>query len=322
MRGPHTHPPIPVALPLGPPVLAVPSARVHHLCPARGVLASAHAALGRECPAPPRPLPRAARDPQASLCRSAAPHSLLKWAGTPCPTSQVPPVKTPKPGLHPHQGQHEPARSSYSVSFGTSRSFHPSWTLGKSKSGGRFGRRAMLLTVRLCRRDSSPEIPCSASKSCLSPSRDSVPITSPFPSPQRGLCDLQPAPCPWDTALPTHSRPGGHEDPQGQGLCAHLQSTWVTSASSSFLTQQEHDGGARTPEPWWAPSQDSTHLPALPWGRGGHVCPASPAVPAKQRGQGLLLEPNPCSAGAQPAVPKPSPGKHRAAEELQGSSSE
>lgn len=154
MRAPCNQPPNPMDLPQGPPVPAVPSAQGHRLRPARGVLASAHAALGREHPAPPRPLPGAARDLQASFVMSAAsiaPLSPLKaGAGTPHPTSQVPPGKALKPGLHPHQGQSEPARSSYGVSFGTSGSLHPSWTLGKSKGSGWFGRRGMLLTVLLC----------------------------------------------------------------------------------------------------------------------------------------------------------------------------
>lgn len=122
-------------------------------CKRSAGISSCH--TGQRPPSPTVSPPRGCQGPPGFICEVCCKHfphlsPPKAGAGTRHPTSQVPPGKALKPGLHPHQGQSEPARSSYGVSFGTSRSLHPSWTLGKSKGGRRFGRRGMLLTVLLC----------------------------------------------------------------------------------------------------------------------------------------------------------------------------
>lgn len=317
MREPRTQPPTPMDLPQDPPVLAVPSARGHRLHPARGVLASVRATLGRDHPAPPCPLPGAARDLQASFVKSAAstsPTSPLRKQGQGLVT---PPLRSlqGKPsslGFIPTKVKASQQEALTVSPLGPADPSIPAGPWGKAKVGGGLGGEGCCSLSCSAGETPAHRNPAQSPRSCLSHPRDCVPISSPFPlpppppptctsCPEQGL---QPAACPRDTALPTHQLLGGHKDPQGQGHRNHLQSTWGTSPSSSFLAQQAHGGGGHPHLGDMVGSEPGRHpLTCVPLGPGGPRLPCKPCGPCKAAGdEELLLESNPCTHRAKPAV--------------------
>jgi len=221
MRGPHTQPPASMDLPQGPPVPAVPSAPGHHLHPARGVLASAHATPGRECPAPSRPLPRAARDLQAPLVRSATSTARLSppkaGAGTPHPTSQVPPAQVSSPPRSKRASKKllrcllwDQRIPPSQLDPGEKQRWWEVW----EKRGAAHCPALQMRPQPRGPVHGPPGAACHIPQGAH-PHQLTIPFT-PFPP------TLPTGHSPSHTPIP----PGDHKDPQGQGLHAHLPSAW------------------------------------------------------------------------------------------------
>lgn len=188
MREPRTQPPAPMDLPQDPPVLAVPSARGHRLHPARGVLASVRATLGRDHPAPPCPLPGAARDLQASFVKSAAstsPTSPLRKQGQGLVT---PPLRSlqGKPsslGFIPTKVKASQQEALTVSPLGPADPSIPAGPWGKAKVGGGLGGEGCCSLSCSAGETPAHRNPAQSPRSCLSHPRDCVPISSPFPLP-------------------------------------------------------------------------------------------------------------------------------------------
>lgn len=302
MRAPRTQPPTPMDLPQGPPVPAVPSARGHRLHPARGVLASAPAVLAS---APVCPLPRAARDLQASFARSAASPALLSppkaGAGEPRLT---PPLrshqgKPPSPGFIPTKVKASQKEALTVSPLGPVDPSIPAGPWRKAKAVGGLGEEGCCLPS--CSADETPAHRSPArppGATCHTPGTMSP---SAHPSLRPSEQGLQPA----------HGHGPSHPPtPTGSQVALKTQRVQdfvpICKARRAQIpaAQQVHGGGGHPHPGDVVGSEPGQHPPTcVPRGPGGPRLPCKPCGPCKAVGdKELLLESNPCVHRAKPAV--------------------